>query len=179
MKKLAIITAIGMAIASGSAMAAQTGEVQFFGNVTAATCNIIPEIDGAVNNLLQLGTVSNGGTGAGNDIGDEIPFALKAAPNDAGCKALGSTKSALVSWDGPLNAVGVQNVGGLATDAVVLLATVNAKTTPVTSVTSGKNTVEFIENLVNTDGYKFTAQLKGGTTVGDFKSAAAYAVTYQ
>lgn len=173
MKKLAIISAITMAIASGSAMAAQQGDVQFFGNVSAKTCDIAPEVDGSVNNLVKLGTVNKGVDG------DVIEFSLKAVdPAGQDCASLGTTNMATVSWAGPLNTTGLANQGGLASDAVVLFKAVNSDTQN-TPITSGANSTSFVENLVNTVGYKFSAQLRGGQQLGDFKSAAAYAVTYQ
>ncbi|HBB2429749.1 TPA: fimbrial protein, partial [Escherichia coli] len=47
MKKLMISSAIAMTMAAGSAMASQ-GDIQFFGNVTEVTCDVTPEVGGAV-----------------------------------------------------------------------------------------------------------------------------------
>lgn len=176
MKKIVIATAVAAFISSGSVMAATssgTGEVQFFGNVSASTCNVKPEVEGGVNTLIQLGTVQT------NGLGSEIPFALKADNSDGTCSSLGDSQSATVSWDGPLNDTGVTNQSGSATDAVVLVKAVNTADSNSVNITSGQNSAEFIENKVMTDGYKFTAQLQGGTTPGDYKSALAYAVTYK
>ncbi|MGY0145497.1 fimbrial protein [Edwardsiella tarda] len=178
MKKNIIVTIVSMSMTYSVAIASQ-GEVQFFGNVSAATCDVAPEISGSVNNLIQLGTVTNGGTGEGSDIGVEVPFTLKAKKaTSVGCSALSGTKTATVYWDGPLNSDGIANQSGLATDAVVLLKPTNASDSQEKSISAGKRSATFIENLVNTDGYQFTAQLKGGTVAGDFRSAAVFAVTY-
>ncbi|HGU0911998.1 TPA: hypothetical protein ACM6V8_004997 [Escherichia coli] len=71
-----------MTMAAGSAMASQ-GDVQFFGNVTANTCDVTPEVGGNVTNMIQLGTVSTNGTGK------EIPLVFKATDANGGdCQSL-------------------------------------------------------------------------------------------
>lgn len=176
MKKLMIASAIAMTMAAGSAMASQQGDIQFFGNVTAQTCDLVPEIGGAVNNMIQLGTVTtNSGSGTTHQ-GQAIEFTLKAKDANActDAKQLGAT----IAWDGNLGAQGVVNQGGQATDAHVVLLAKNA-TTANSPITSGKNFAEFAKDKLATEGYQFTAQLIGGTTPGDFQSASAYAVTYK
>lgn len=59
MKKLMIASAIAMSFFGGSAVASQ-GDIQFFGNVTEVTCDVTPEVDGNVTDLVQLGTVKKG-----------------------------------------------------------------------------------------------------------------------
>ncbi|HCP1359050.1 TPA: fimbrial protein [Escherichia coli] len=170
MKKLMIASAIAMTMAAGSAMASQ-GDVQFFGNVTANTCDVTVEVGGNVVNMIQLGTVSTNGTG------DEIPLVFKATNAQGGdCQSLGG-KTATVAWAGPLTDKGIANSGGLANDAYVILTSTNAKSDQ--AVTKDDNSVDFEADKVVNDGLAFKAQLKGGTTPGEFKSAAAYAVTYQ
>lgn len=170
MKKLIIASALAMTMATGSAMASQ-GDVQFFGNVTASTCDVTPEIDGNVTNMVQLGTVSVNGTG------DEVPLVFKATNSAGGdCQSL-TGKTATVTWSGPLTDQGIANQGGIADDAYVILTSTNA--TSDQSVTKDNNAVEFDATKVINDGLAFTAQLQGGSTAGDFLSAAAYAVTYQ
>lgn len=169
MKKLMIASAIAMTMTAGSAMAFQ-GEILFFGNVTAQTCDLVPEIGGAVNNMIQLGTVTTSGQGRA------IDFALKAKDAEACTEAakLGAT----IAWDGNLGTQGVVNQGGQAADAHVVLLAKNA-TAPDTQITSAKNSAEFSKDKLAGEGYKFSAQLIGGTTAGNFQSASAYAVTYK
>ena len=170
MKNLMIVSAIAMTMAAGSATASQ-GDVKFFGNVTAATCDVTPEVGGSVTNMIQLGTVSTNGSG------DEIPLVFKAT-NAQGqdCESL-TGKTASVAWDGPLNDKGIANQDGRATDAHVVLTSTNAKSDQV--VTKNNNVVDFDATKVIGNGLAFKAQLKGGATAGDFQSAAAYAVTYK
>ncbi|HAN6894708.1 TPA: fimbrial protein [Escherichia coli] len=170
MKKLMIASAIAMTMAAGSAMASQ-GDVQFFGNVTASTCDVTPEVGGNVTNMIQLGTVSTSGAG------EEIPLVFKATNASGGdCQSL-TSKTATVAWGGPLTEKGIANQGGLADDAYVILTSTNAKSDQ--AITKDDNAVDFDADKVITDGLAFKAQLKGGSTAGDFQSAAAYAVTYQ
>lgn len=170
MKKLMIASAIAMTMAAGSAMASQ-GDVQFFGNVTASTCDVTPEVGGNVTNMVQLGTVSTSGAG------EEIPLVFKATNASGGdCQSLAG-KTATVAWGGPLTEQGIANQGGLADDAYVILTSTNAKSDQ--AITKDDNAVDFDADKVITDGLAFKAQLKGGSTAGDFQSAAAYAVTYQ
>ncbi|EFA3718433.1 TPA: hypothetical protein OBQ40_003318 [Escherichia coli] len=67
MKKLMIASAIAMAMTVGSAMAADLGsqqkEIQFLGTVSEVTCDISAVVDGAVDNVVQLGTVKKGEMG--------------------------------------------------------------------------------------------------------------------
>lgn len=170
MKKLMVASAIAMSLMAGSAMASQ-GDVQFFGNVTANTCDVTPEVNGNVTDMIQLGTVSVGGTG------DEIPLVFKATNANGGdCQSL-TGKTATVAWGGPLTDQGIANQGGLADDAYVILTSTNAKSDQ--AVTKDGNAVDFEADKVIADGLAFKAQLQGGSTPGDFRSAAAYAVTYQ
>lgn len=170
MKKLMIASAIAMTMAAGSAMASQ-GDVQFFGNVTASTCDVTPEVGGNVTNMVQLGTVSTFGTG------EEIPLVFKATNASGGdCQSLAG-KTATVAWGGPLTEQGIANQSGLADDAYVILTSTNAKSDQ--AITENDYAVDFDADKVITDGLAFKAQLKGGSTAGDFQSAAAYAVTYQ
>lgn len=171
MKKLMIASAIAMTMAAGSAMAS-TGDVQFFGNVSATTCNVTPEVGGAVTDLVQLGTVTP------NTAGAEIDVVFKATnAQGAGCTNL-NDKTASFAWSGNLNANGIGAQGGVAQDAYVILKPANGKDS--NPVTSADHVADFDATKLTTDGgYKFTAQLKGGATPGDFQTAAAYAVTYQ
>lgn len=175
MKKVFIASAIAMSMAAGSAMAAQ-GEVQFFGNVTAQTCDLVPEIGGAVNNMVQLGTVTTkGATGSAHE-GQPIEFSLKA--KDATACTEAAKLGATISWDGNMGTEGIVNQNGKATDAHVVLLAKNA-TTADTKITSSNNSATFASDKLSGEGYKFSAQLIGGSTAGDFQTASAYAVTYK
>lgn len=174
MKKAIIASAIAMTMGSGSAMAAQSGDIQFTGNVSAVTCDLAPVVNGTSTNMVQLGTVAPSAT-----KGVEMPFSLKVVnAADAACAALTATQTATIAWTGSFNNEGLTNQSGKATGAVLLLKTANAKTTQVQAMTSSTNFAEFEANKV-IDGFKFTAELKGGSTPGNFASTASYAVTYQ
>ncbi len=176
MNKSFIASVLALGFVSGMANAAgQTGEVQFIGVVTQNTCDIVPEIDGSLSkNVIDLGTVSPG------DTGDYKNFALKAKdPTQQGCIDFNG-KTANVGWaSAAFNADGLGYTSGTATDAVVKMETVNAKVNAV--ITSANNQgVEFEGNkLTAGDGFQFKAALKGGNQVGDFRSAAAFTVSYK
>ncbi|HCU1619356.1 TPA: fimbrial protein [Escherichia coli] len=173
MKKLFIASAIAMTMAAGSAMAAnQQAEVQFLGVVTEKTCDITPDVNGNATSVVQLGTVGKGETG------QWIDFALKAKnPADAGCAALTNTDMATVVFQGPLDASGLTNTSGSATDATVALKTTNAKTNQ--DIKQNMSSVDFVADKIVNEGYKFQAQLTGGQVAGTFESALAYAVSYK
>lgn len=182
MKKLMIASAIAMTMAAGSAMAAQ-GDVQFFGTVTAKTCDLVVDQEGAVVNMIQLGSVTNGGSLAGTDVGAEKTFTLKPKAG-AGCSSI---TTANMAWDSPAMAAnGIGNQSGKATDARVKLVAVNSTgkvqtdTNADKEIKAGQNTVDYtITGTGLTDeGFKFKAQLIGGTVAGDFNTAVAYAVSY-
>ncbi|HFP4415590.1 TPA: fimbrial protein [Escherichia coli] len=171
MKKLMISSAIAMTMAAGSAMASQ-GDIQFFGNVTEVTCDVTPEVGGAITDMVQLGTVKKGA------FGEEVSLVLKATdPAGGDCASLASGKTASVAWAGNLTTEGIGAQGGLAQDAYVVLKPANGQDTD--KISSTDHVAEFeAENVTNGNGLQFTAQLKGGQIVGDFQTAAAYAVTY-
>lgn len=174
MNKSIIASILALGLVSGMAHAAgQTGEVEFIGVVTQNTCDIVPEVEGSYSKVVQLGTVAPGVTG------DYKPFALKAKdPTQQGCIDFNG-KTAKVSWaSAGFNADGLGNISGTATDAIVKLETVNAKNNA--PITSANNLgVEFNgSDLTGGDGFKFKAALKGGAKIGDFRSAAAFTVSY-
>ncbi len=182
MKKLMIASAIAMTMAAGSAMASQ-GDVQFFGTVTAKTCDLVVDHEGAVVNMIQLGSVTNGNTQSDTDVGAEKTFTLKPAAG-AGCSNITTAKMA---WDSPaMTANGIGNQSGKATDAHVKLVAVNTPNKVQTDtntdkeIKAGQNTVDYtITGSGLTDlGFKFKAQLIGGAVAGDFNTAAAYSVSY-
>lgn len=181
MKKLMIASAIAMTMAAGSAMASQ-GDVQFFGTVTAKTCDLVVDQEGAVVNMIQLGSVTNGGTQAGSDVGEAKTFTLKPAAG-ANCSTITTAKMA---WDShAMTANGIGNQSGKATDAHVKLVAVNSNkvqtdTNADKEIKAGQNSVDYtITGTGLTDeGFKFKAQLIGGAVAGDFNTAAAYSVSY-
>ncbi len=174
MKLMFIASAIAMTMAAGTAMASH-GEIKFFGNVTAQTCDLVPEIGGAINNMVQLGTVTTKGDGTTHE-GKAINFVLKA--KDATACVNAGELGAVITWDGNLGTEGVVNQGGMATDAYVVLLAKNAQSAN-TKITSSQNSATFDKSKLAGEGYEFSAQLIGGTNPGDFRSASAYVVTYK
>lgn len=168
MKKVIIasIVALGMSNAF-----AANGEVQFIGAVTATTCDLTPEVNGSVNNMIQLGTASTGATATA------VNFTLK-ADNSTGCTGLDASKTASIAWGGPFNAQGLENQSGAASDSWVELTAVNSKTANEI-MTASKTVADFAGDKINTDGAQFKAILNGGSVAGDFKSAAAFVVAYK
>ncbi|EFA3718434.1 TPA: hypothetical protein OBQ40_003317 [Escherichia coli] len=103
---------------------------------------------------------------------------LKAKPGTT-CAGL-DTKTATITFRGPLGDNGLQNDKGTATGAVVSLIAKNSTTSDL-SVHKDQNAIEFPGELVNGVGYKFEAKLDAtaAATAGSFDSALAYAVSYQ
>ncbi|EPC3697325.1 hypothetical protein RPM59_000650 [Escherichia coli] len=177
MKKLMIASAIAMTMAAGSAMAAMgdagsQGQVQFLGTVAANTCDVVIDAAGAVNNLIQFGTVQKGGT-----VTKDFSVKLK----DPTC--VDRMTKAHFLWVSPnLNSKGVANQSGTASKAWVKL---NAKTdaqgnttTTTQDITSTNNAVEF--SIADaTKGFGYTAMFNAGDVVGTFESAVAYSVVYE
>lgn len=170
MKKLIVASAIAMTMTAGSAMAS-SGDIQFFGNVTAATCDVTPEVNGNVSNLIQLGTVEK------NSKGGDVDLIFKATDNNGGDCADMTGKTASIAWSGNLTTDGIGAQTGLATDAYVVLTPDNGIDSE--AITSSDNVSEFNADEVTKDGLKFKAYLQGGNKVGDFHTAVAYAVTYK
>lgn len=173
MKKIFIASAIVMGLASTTASA--NGDVTFFGSVTANTCNLIPEVNGAVNRMIQLGQ------SAPNAQGTPVPFSLITDPADANnCNtALGGTNTATISWSSPqLGGNGLGAASGTATDARVVFQTRNAQGAQ-TEINTTTDSATFTGANILQNGAQFNATLHGGATAGDFRSAVAYVVTYQ
>ncbi|MEK8873907.1 fimbrial protein [Escherichia coli] len=171
MKKLMVASAIAMIMTAGSAMASQA-DIKFFGNVTEVTCDVTPSVDGSVANMVQLGTVTK------NTKGGEKHIKFKATdPSGGQCSALAG-KTATFSWSGNLGENGINAQSGLADDAYVIFTPVNA-TDGNNPITASQQTATFNAEKALSDGFEFKAQLQGKDKIGDFHSAAAYAVTYQ
>ncbi|WP_218073131.1 hypothetical protein [Escherichia coli] len=177
MKKLMIASAIAMTMTAGSAMATlgdagSQGQVQFLGTIAAKTCDVVVEGDGAVNNLIQFGTIA-----PNEKSTKEFSVKLK----DPTCVA-GMTKAHFL-WASPnFTTEGIGNQSGTSTDAFVKL---NAK--------SGDNTADNTANITSTNnavtftivpdkagsGFKYIAELNAGQNKGTFETAAAYSVIYE
>ena len=177
MKKLMIASAIAMTMTAGSAMASQ-GDVQFFGTVTAKTCDLAVEQNGNVTNMVQLGSVTN----SGNDVGVVQTFALKPVAGN-NCADIAT---AHMAWSAPeINANGIGNKSGAATDSYVKLTAIHSVNVAINGgndqeIKSGQNTLDYAiqNNGLADDGFRFKAQLIGGTIAGEFNAAAAYSVSY-
>ncbi|EDV7203288.1 fimbrial protein [Salmonella enterica subsp. enterica serovar Bredeney] len=173
MKKSILSAVIVLSALGGAALNANAanGEVNFIGAVTATTCDLTPEVGGSISNMVQLGTA-----GTSSDA-TAVEFVLKPDASQSGCNSLIESNVAQISWGGQFNATGLENQGGTATDAWVQLTSVNAKTPG--NITSSALTSEFAGDKIKSEGAKFKAVLKGGSTPGDYKSAAAFVVAYK
>ncbi|HCR3450459.1 TPA: fimbrial protein [Citrobacter werkmanii] len=172
MKKLAIATLVMGVMASGVA-SANTGEVQFIGSVTDTTCNISPEVGGAMKNTIELGTMKTDGTGA-----QEVNFKL--VPDSAECLA---KTEASVGWQSAgFNTIGLVNMKGDATGAAIKLTAVNS-TTANQPVTSNMQNIAFGNGADAIGAFEFKAQLAkegaAAATPGTVISSASYAVAYK
>lgn len=179
MKKLMIASAIAMAMTAGSAMAAlgdagSQGQVQFVGTVAAKTCDVGVVGNGAVNDLIQLGTVTKGQPGV------DKHFSIKF--KDLTC-ATGLTKANFI-WSSPVfDTNKLNNQNGSATGSYVELKAKNGATNVANHydlIGSGKNAVQFtFSDATAANGFEYTAKLTGGQTAGTFESAAAYTIVYE
>lgn len=171
MKKLMIIPAIVTSMMSAATMAS-VGDIKFTGLVAQNTCNLTPNVDGNMTDVIALGTV------APQKEGQVVSFVLKPslANDTTNCESVFKDKAATVTWSASFNQMGIENVGGVAKDALVILAPINASENK--NITSTNSTVSFAKNKLITEGLKFEAKLKGGHTVGDFRTTASYIVTY-
>lgn len=172
-KPFYLTSAIALAtLGSGIANAADNGTVNFFGAVTAQTCDVETEVDGASSNLIQLGSVVSG------KKGEEKDFILKI--KDVNQCDVTNTPVAYVTWNSQaLNSSGLRNSTGTAKDAQITLTAVNSKT-PNSPINSSANDIEFVSSQVKNDGgFKFKAQLTGGKEKGAVETTAAFAVRYQ
>ena len=151
----------------GMTATAQAADVTFTGAVSAKTCELVPEVDGGVNNLVDLGTVDV------NSLGGVVQFTFK-AKEIANCASGGMLTE--MQWSGAaLGAIGLNATSGSADDATVLLV---AKGTKDVNITKTTDIAEFTVEQV-TAGVTYTAQLKSGAKAGTFRTAAAYSVAYK
>ncbi|APL11424.1 fimbrial protein (plasmid) [Escherichia coli] len=171
MNKLYLGSLIALVFATATVNAAQQSEVHFFGNVTSVTCDVAVNNGGSMTDVIQLGTVAP-------NAESQTPTEFSFKPvNPTQCGNL-TGKIATITWYGNFDAEGLKNSTGKATDAVVKLTAMNAQNTANTQVTSSNTSIEFDANNASSDGFKFQAKLKGGTTPGDYQGVAAYAITY-
>ncbi|PAX81813.1 hypothetical protein, partial [Citrobacter sp. TSA-1] len=162
---------------AGSAMAAlgdaaSNGQVQFLGTVAAKTCDVVVDSDGAVNDLIQFGRVDKKGT-------VEKPFSVKL--KDPSC--VNNMTKAHFTWASPaFTTAGIGIQSGAATDAKVELTAVSdGNTTTDTGVISSANnavTFDLVQGKVE-EGFKYKAKFIAGDEVGNFETAAAYAIVYE
>lgn len=170
--KITTLAALFATCAISSSAFAATSDVTFIGAVTSETCPVTPSVDGAVKQVIQLGSVGTSATGTA------VEFSLKGDGSTA-CTDLTEAGSATIAWTGPFNATGLTaDSSSLAKDATVILSTANAKTTAVIPMVEGTQTAEFEANK-NVVGFGYTAALKGGLEKGNFNTAAAYTVAYK
>ncbi|MBB6965751.1 hypothetical protein HEN96_023200 [Escherichia coli] len=175
MKKLMIASAIAMSMAAGAAMAARgdagsQGQVQFVGTIAKQTCDVVIDGAGAVNNLIQFGTVPVGGK-----VQKEFTVKLK----EPSC--VNGTSQAHFTWVAPaFDTKGIRNQSGLSTDSWVKLNAVTGDndTTDVADITTTNNSVSFNINDAS-KGFKYVAELNAGNEAGTFETAAAYAIVYE
>lgn len=173
MKKLIIASAIAMSfMGTVNTASAANGDVQFIGSVSGTTCDLVPEVGGAVNKVVQLGTVTP------STAGTAVDFTLKPAAGTT-CTGIDS-KTASIAWTGQFDGQGLTAQSGTATDAWVKLVAKNSKTADKPMV-QGDVSAEFEGAKFNTtgEGAKFSAQLNGGTIAGNYLSAAAFVVSYK
>lgn len=171
MKKIFACSLIALGCMAGTAHAG-SGEVRFLGAVTDTTCDLLPEVDGSVNNLVQLGTAGIDGKAG------QKTFKLVLNPAQPDCAALPDDQVATIAWGGMFNEQGLTNQSGLATDAWVNIKTVNATGTQ-TDINSTSHAADWTGDTLKATGAEFTAELNGGKIPGDFASAAAFVVAYK
>lgn len=171
MKNIFLIVIALIAILSHFVQASN-GNIQFYGVVSSATCNVEVLHSGAAKDVVQLGVVKPQATG------NETTFTIKAVnPSDASCTNLPTT--AVVSWASTqLNSEGIGKEAGSATNSVVLLTAKNS-TTANTPITKNSTSAEFTANNVVSNGFEFGAKLKAGTQPGDMQASAAFVIVYK
>lgn len=175
MKKLFALSALSLALLSGTATAS-TGDIRFVGAVTDVTCNLVPSVNGAVNNVVMLGIASLDTPSA------PVDFSLK-SDGLGDCGTLADAGVVNITFGGTLTDQGLANQSGLATDAYVEIMSKNSSEAAdnAIAVTNGSNTRKFTGNLFKSSadaGAQFQAQLVGQTQVGDYQSAISFVVAY-
>ncbi|WP_105263811.1 MULTISPECIES: fimbrial protein [unclassified Escherichia] len=179
MKKLvlgsAILAVLGMA---STAMAANSGTVNFTGAVTTATCDLSVQ-DGAGANIssVDLGTLMN------NSTADGTAVSFKLVPQDAACLA---KNNATMNWTSPtLTATGFGNSAPNGTNAYMIMSTSNSTATSSAGriIKQGQTAFDYTTATGGIQSFDFAAQLKrpvtGTMTPGAFAASASYTVAYK
>ncbi len=181
MKKSIIASVVALGMVSGLAQAA-INEVQFHGNVTTVSCDLVPSVDGSDKpngpSLIELGDVAIGGTG------QVAKFAFKpaaGAQNKTACEQVAANGKTLdLTWSG--NKFGNNGLGALdgsaASGSNVEIKPVNSTNAAATFVKASGEKNTFSTSVLTGEGLKYEAVLKAGQTPGDFKAAATFNVTY-
>ncbi|EPS0558334.1 fimbrial protein PefA [Enterobacter roggenkampii] len=175
MKKIFTVSALSIAMMSGSAFAGNnTGDVQFVGVVTDTTCDIVPYVNGAPNSIINVGSVttSNGASPSGPDT----RFYLKVA-NGATCGDASLTTAVFNFYSTTFNSTGIGNSTGTATDSNMRLTANNTSIGPK-PLYQTDNTAEISLATLNSNGLDLSAQLLGGTIPGTYESTMTYTVYY-
>ncbi|EEW1720671.1 TPA: fimbrial protein [Escherichia coli] len=179
MKKLvlgsAILAVLGM---TSTAMAANSGTVNFTGAVSTATCNLaVKDNAGGDISSVDLGTLASTATTNGTAV------SFKLVPAETACL---SKTQANLTWNSPtLNATGLSNeitTGG--TNATMILTTQNATQTGANAAVKLGNTSFDYNVNGGIQSFNYAAQLMKpatGTTMtaGPFKASASYIVAYK
>lgn len=176
MKKLvlgsAILAVLGM---TSSAMAANSGTVNFTGSVSSATCDLsVQDAAGSEISAVDLGTLATTAA-AGNAV------TFKLVPSDTTCLA---KAAAQMNWSSPnLTSLGLGNSVTGGTNAYMKLGTTNATEKGTQAYVTTGNT---LFNYAVTGGIKsfdYSAQLNkpasGTLTAGAFATSATYSVAYK
>lgn len=179
MKKtlLAIILSGGAIMATNAS--ANTGTVNFTGKVTSATCDIVPEVNGAQVASIDLGIATL------TQNGNPVDFKLKASgANAADCLA---KTSARIEWSGDMNTQGFNNLATTSAAEgfhMVLRATNGGTGSAGANITSNYTAVDYnIANGISSFDYRATLTKSGtapqnGYKAGLFNAAASFVVTY-
>lgn len=176
MKKLvlgsAILAVLGM---TSSAMASNSGTVNFTGSVSTATCDLsLKDSAGGDIANVDLGTLASTATGNGTAV------SFKLIPQQADC--LTKTAATMV-WSSPtLSATGMSNAATGGTNASMIMTASNSSATDK-AVKQGNTSF----NYTATGGIKsfdYAAQLvkpATGTTMtaGVFSASASYTIAYK
>ncbi|HGA5440695.1 TPA: fimbrial protein [Salmonella enterica subsp. enterica serovar Eastbourne] len=185
MKKSIIASVIALGMASGVAQAA-VNEVQFHGNVTTVSCDLVPSVNGSLDangpGMIELGDVATGGTGK------TVSFVFKPrqdAQNQTACDQIAGVagKTLDLTWSGIKfgnNGLGALD-GSAAADSNVEIKPINSTNAAASFVKASGEKNTFNTSLLQSgtgEGLKYEAVLKAGKTPGDFKTAATFNVTY-
>lgn len=185
MKKSIIASVVALGMVSGLAQAA-VNEVQFLGNVTTVSCDLVPSVDGSKNpngvSQIQLGDVAT------NATGKTVGFTFKPAggtQNEDACdKFAQAANSALeLTWSGDKftnNGLGVLD-GYAASGSNVQITPVNSTNAQASYIKANGEKHAFNGSVLakGGDGLKYNAVLQAGPTPGAFAAAATFNVTYK